>query len=138
MVKLDWLETFELGLPEIDNDHREMLAIMKSVEAAADAEDFELCADLLDRLIEFSAAHFEREEELLRDARYPFVDLHKEYQSGLIARADAVKDICKGIKTRKNFKECCEEMFAFLVDDVVAGDLNFKSFLQEAGVIKGR
>ncbi len=138
MAKLDWLETFELGLPEIDDDHREMLAIMKSVEAAADADDFDLCADLLDKLIEFSTAHFKREEDLLEKAEYPYLGIHKEYHSGLIARADSVKNICKEIKSRKNFKECCSEMFQFLVDDVVAGDLKFKSFLEEKGLVQRR
>lgn len=138
MVKLQWLETFELGLPEIDDDHRELLSIMKSIESAADAEDFERCAELLDSLIDFSRSHFEREEELLAKAGYPHLGLHSEYHSGLLARAGTVKEICKGIRSKETFKDCCAEMFKFLVDDIIAGDLNFKSFLEEKGVIKGR
>lgn len=138
MAKLDWLETFELGLPSIDDDHREMFAIMKSVESAANADDYDLCADLLDKLVKFSAAHFKREEDLLKEAGYPSVEIHSEYHSELVARAIAVKEICIGIRSRENFIECCEEMFAFLVDDIVAGDLNFKSFLQEKGLIEHR
>lgn len=136
MAKLEWLETFELGYPEIDNDHKEMLSIMKAIEAQADAENFELCAKLLDELIFHSKAHFEREEKLLADAGYPYVDLHGEYHSALVARADAVKEICQGIRSKENFKDCCMEMFGFLVDDVIAGDLQFKSFLEEKGLIK--
>lgn len=136
MAKLDWLETFELGVPEIDDDHREMLAIMKRVEVAADAEDFDLCADLLDKLIEFAKAHFKREEDLLEEAGYAHLELHKEYHAALVHRANTVKAICKGLRTRERFKDCCSEMFGFLVDDIVAGDLGFKSFLEEKGMIK--
>ncbi len=137
MAKLEWLETFELGVPEIDDDHREILAIMKSVEAAAETENYDLCADLLDKLIEFSAVHFKREEALLRKVGYPGVDMHEEYHSELVGQASAVKDVCKRIKSRENFQECCSELFGFLVDDIVAGDLKFKSFLETKGVTKG-
>ena len=136
MARFEWLETFELGVEEIDNDHIEMLSIMKEIETSADAEDFDLTTGLLDKLVSSSMAHFEREEALLERHGYLNLDVHKEYHAALIARASAVKDVCKGIRSRENFKECCDEMFRFLIDDIVAGDLNFKSFLEEKGLIQ--
>lgn len=134
MINLEWLETFELGNPEIGNDHKELLAAMKRIAAAAVVEDFDLCGQLLDELVVQSEAHFRREEELLENAGYRFVDFHREYHSALIARAEEMKKICKGVKSRGNFKACCDEMMSFLVDDIIGGDLNFKSFLQEKGL----
>ncbi|MGB8275609.1 MAG: hemerythrin domain-containing protein [Alphaproteobacteria bacterium] len=136
MQKFVWLETFELGIPQIDDEHKQMLSIMQRVQDTANAEQFDECMTLLDDLISVSEAHFTREEELLEKLRYPGVAEHREYHSALLARAEAVKEICKGMRSRANFKGCCEEMFGFLVDDVVAGDLTLKSFLQEKGAIK--
>ncbi|MCF8468362.1 MAG: hemerythrin domain-containing protein [Sneathiella sp.] len=136
MDKLDWLETFELGVPEVDADHRELLAIMKKIESLADAGAFDDCGPLLDELIDFSVAHFAREEEMLVEVGYPNADIHKEYHGRLLDRARSVKDICKEIRSKDNFKDCCDEMFGFLVDDIVTGDLKFKSFLENKGLIK--
>lgn len=131
MAKLDWLESFELGVDEIDDDHREMLAIMRDVEAAADASDFALRARLLDRLIDASLEHFRREEAYLERIGYPDLEAHKTYHADLVSRAGAVKRVCETIQPSPTFKDCCAEMFGFLVDDIVAGDLRFKSYLEQ-------
>ncbi len=136
MDKFDWLESFELGIAEVDEDHRGMLAIMKKIEQAADNEAYDLCNELLDELLDFTVMHFKREEEMLTEVGYPNVDIHKKYHTELLARAKSVKSVCQDIKSKNNLKECCYEMFSFLVDDVVNGDLKFKSYLEEKGVIK--
>ena len=136
MDRFDWLETFELGITEVDDDHRELLAIMRRIKEAADREFFDECSTLLDELIEFSVDHFEREEEMLARVDYPNVEIHKEYHHRLLDRARSVKEVCKEIRTRDNLKDCCDEMFSFLVDDIVTGDLKFKSYLEEKGIIK--
>ena len=134
-TKFDWLESFEIGFKAIDDDHRKMLALMKQVGDAGEAAKFDRCAELPDELVDFSKAHFEREEVLLDEIRYPAAALHKSYHAGLLVRADAVKEACKAIRSAHNFRECCEEMFEFLIDDVVAGDLKIKSYMQESGMI---
>ncbi len=136
MDKLDWLETFELGIPSVDADHRHLLNIMKQIETAANAAKFETCKDLLDELVVASKNHFAREEALLEETGYPNAAIHKDYHARLLSRAQSVKDVCKEIGTRENLKDCCHEMFEFLIDDIVKGDVNFKSFLEEKGLIK--
>lgn len=136
MDKFDWLESFELGIEEVDEDHRGMLALMKKIEGAADNESYDLCNELLEELLAFTIAHFKREEQMLEDVGYPNVDLHKHYHEELLARAKSVMSVCQDIKSKDNLKECCYEMFSFLVDDVVTGDLKFKSYLEDKGLIK--
>ena len=136
MEKFDWLESFELGIAEVDEDHRGMLAIMREIEQAADAEAYDHCKELLGELLSFTVAHFQREEKMLEEFGYPNVEIHKKYHTELLARAKSVKSVCESIKTKHNLKECCHEMFGFLVDDIVMGDLKFKSYLEDKGHIK--
>ena len=135
MEKFDWLESFELGITEVDEDHRRMLAIMRQIEQAADSESFDRCKELLDELLSFTVAHFRREEKMLEEFGYPNVEIHKKYHTELLARAKAVKSVCEALETKQNLKECCHEMFGFLVDDIVMGDLKFKSYLEDKGHI---
>ena len=134
MVELEWLEAFEIGLREIDDDHREMLRIMQDVKAAGEARDRKRCARLLDALIDFSKAHFEREEKILHEIEYPSAGVHEAYHADLLDRAEGVKEACKAIRSDRDFRECCEQMFGFLIDDVITGDMKIKSFLQERGI----
>lgn len=134
MVALEWLDTFEVGLKQIDDDHRQMLAIMRQIKAAGELRDRERCVALLDELVAFSQAHFAREEAILRDIEFPSADVHEAYHADLLERADVVKEACKTIRSDRDFRDCCEEMFGFLIDDVIAGDMKIKSFLQERGI----
>ncbi len=134
MVELEWLKTFEIGLQEIDDDHREMLRIMRDIKIAGDARDREACVRLLDELIDFSKTHFKREEKILKEIEYPSLDVHETYHADLLERADVVKEACKAIRSDRDFRECCEQMFSFLIDDVISGDMKIKSFLQESGI----
>lgn len=134
MVALDWLDSFEIGLKAIDDDHRQMLGIMRQIKAAGNVRDRDACVVLLENLVDFSQAHFEREEKLLRDIQYPSAQVHEKYHANLLERADVIKEACKAIRSDRDFQECCEEMFGFLIDDVIAGDLKIKSFLEEHGL----
>lgn len=134
MVALDWLDSFEIGLKAIDDDHRQMLDIMRKIKAAGNLHDRGTCVNLLEKLVDFSQAHFEREEKLLRDIQYPSARIHEAYHADLLERADVIKEACMTIRSDRDFQECCEEMFGFLIDDVIASDLKIKSFLEEHGL----
>jgi hemerythrin len=133
-VKFEWLDSYEIGHKEIDDDHRHMFSIMKQVEAAGRELRFECCAVLLDELVAFTRVHFAREEALLQRIGFPAAKQHKAYHARLLARAENVKEVCKVIKSEQTFLDCCEEMFSFLIDDILTGDLAIKAYLQETGV----
>ncbi len=134
MPILEWLESFELRVPEIDGDHRTMLDLMKAVQLAAAARDRKRGERYLNRLLAYSQSHFAREEILLERWKYPDAEEHAAYHAGLQARAEAVRQACAKIETPEAFEECCEEMMSFLVDDVVRGDIKLKSFMEKAGL----
>lgn len=133
--KFEWMETFELGVPEIDSDHRALLDLMRAVQAAAAARDRDRCTRYMDRVRAFARSHFEREEKLLKDWNYPSTEMHTSYHAELMARADAVAETCTRIESAAGFEDCCREMMSFLIDDVVRGDLHLKSFLQKTDLV---
>ena len=134
MPKLEWRDTFELRVPEIDGDHRAMLDLMKGVQSAMALGDRQTGEQLLDRLLVFAEGHFEREHALLVRWNCPEAEEHATYHWNLLSRAVAVRKACTEIENPKSFNECCEAMLSFLVDDVVRGDMRLKSFLEEAGL----
>ncbi len=136
MPKLVWLETFEIGVPEIDDDHKQILSVMRNVRSAAEREQTDLCGKYLDELLVVSRAHFQREEDFLRKWEYGDLEGHIRYHQALYSRADAMKKTCQDALPGKDLETCCGEMMDFLIDDVIRGDLPLKSFFQEKGLAK--
>jgi hemerythrin-like metal-binding protein len=128
--QFDWLESFELRVPEIDSDHRAMLDLMKATRAAAVAGNREKVEHYIDRLFALAQNHFMREETLLLRWGYPDAKMHATYHQRLLDRAKEVRRACGRIESQEAFEDCCEEMMTFLVDDVVRGDMKMKSFLE--------
>jgi hemerythrin len=125
---------FEIGLKAIDDDHRHMLSIMREIKAEAEQRNRESCVALLEELLAFSRSHFDREEKLLQEMEYPSADRHAQYHENLLERAKQVKQACVDIRSDNDFRNCCDEMFSFLIEDVIAGDLKIKSFLEYNGL----
>jgi hemerythrin len=132
MPNLEWIESFELKVPEIDGDHRTMLDLMRAAQDAAATGDRPRCEHFMDRLLAFSIGHFAREEAFLESWGYPEVETHAKYHGELVERAKAVFSTCAQAETPEAYEECSEKMMAFLVEDVLRGDMKFKSFLENA------
>ena len=135
-VRLEWLDTFELGVPEIDDDHKNLLSVMRDVQCSAEQGKMGRCGKHLEQLMRDTRAHFDREEKLLRKWRYGDVQGHVAYHAKLYSRAEAAKKSCENIESREDLVECCKEMMSFLIDDIVRGDLPLKTFFEEMGLVE--
>lgn len=136
MTKFKWLETFELGVPLIDDCHKKIMSAMQDVLSLAETGQIALCKERLDELLRISAEHFQEEENFLRECGYDSVENHVRYHARMYSRAEAVNKSCANIESKEDLKDCCEEMMAFLVDDVIKGDIALKTFFQNKGLAK--
>jgi hemerythrin-like metal-binding protein len=130
MRQFEWSETFALGVPEIDGDHRTMFALVGAARRAAQLQNQERCRKWLARLLEFSQEHFSREEEFLARHGYADVGDHRRYHDEIFSHAVAMKARAADLATERGLQGFCDGLVAFLIDDVVRGDLQMKSFLQ--------
>jgi len=134
-MNVRWLDSFDLGVPEIDSDHRTIVKLMKLVEDSVAANySSGTTVALIDRLFAYTRDHFRREEEMLRSLGYEDVDKHVGYHGTLMDSAEEIKEACMKASSPDDFQECCDELMRFLIDDVVRGDLKLKSFLQYSGM----
>jgi hemerythrin len=74
-----WNASLELGVPEIDNDHRHLVELVRRLtelnQASVDRDD--VWAVLVD-LEDYTHQHFAREERLMDDTGHEFAARHKE------------------------------------------------------------
>ena len=91
MSLIVWRPEFELGVPAIDREHRELVDLINSVHVALAAEDrdasvVELLGDLYARI----SAHFALEERMMREQGYDEYLEHKEDHERLL---DEIRDL---------------------------------------------
>jgi hemerythrin len=67
-----WKESFNTGVADIDQDHREFLALVNKCEEKCDAmKSSEFSKSVLDQLKLYATKHFRQEEKLMEAHYYP-------------------------------------------------------------------
>ncbi len=130
-MDLEWHDHYALDAAQLDDDHKAMLRIMREVQGAVAAVDRAKCVDLLEALLNKAAEHFGREEELLGGLGWPGLSAHVAYHSELLLQAELLKSLCDRAAERAELEEHFNAIADFVIDDLLRGDLEFKSFLQE-------
>lgn len=133
MPRIVMMSSFETGHAVIDEDHRSIIEQINDIYESIAAGDNAHCRVLFDAFIAFCREHFEREEAFLVEAGFPRAREHASYHRDLLIRAAKVKEMCAGLDGSVCLETCFDELASFLVDDIVRGDSDFVSYLNEVG-----
>ena len=134
MPKYEWHSIYELSVPEIDGDHRVMLDLVNMLDLAIQRGNKEQCEKYVSRLLEFSRMHFSREEQLLESWGYQETGTHRQYHAGMYEQSRENFERLKTLPEIEEFEQLCDEALAYLIDDVIRGDMTLKSYLIEKGI----
>ena len=88
MSLITWNDQFSVGVEEIDSQHKKLVQLINGLHAhilAGDAKH--IMGTVLDRMIEYTAFHFETEEKLMKKYGYPASVAHTEEHKKLVATA---------------------------------------------------
>ena len=136
MKPFKWVPTLELGVPEIDDDHKALLGLVQGVESAIADSDGAVYLSRLDDMLLAAEQHFLREEAFLERLAYPNLERHRRYHAHLLTQAKAIRQLCEAAVSQSQRDKCATELLGFLIDDIIRGDMEFKSFLQEEGIAR--
>jgi len=78
----------QLGFAEIDNDHREFVAIVEAIRQA-DSSEF---GPLFLKLVEHTEAHFNRENQLMESSGFPALAEHRGEHHRVLGEARQMAD----------------------------------------------
>ena len=81
---ITWKDFYSVGCKELDHQHRLLLGIVNDLyEAVISNADQQAVRAILDRLVDYTAIHFSREEELMEEHRFPSLEAHKILHNSL-------------------------------------------------------
>lgn len=73
-----WKPSYDIGVPEIDYDHRQLVGLVNELyEAMKQGHGYEIVDEMIDRLLAYAQSHFATEEGFMRAARYPRLAVHQ-------------------------------------------------------------
>ncbi len=94
MTLVEWKPSFKLGIPAVDYEHEEMIALLNELHDGLNAGlDVEAVGAFLGEVYTRIAAHFALEERIMREHKYDQYDEHKVDHESLL---DEIRDIMDG------------------------------------------
>lgn len=110
-VLIEWRPEFELGLPGVDHEHRELIDMVNRLHQVFHAGRVLSLEDYLGELATRIAAHFALEELEMRERRYAGLAAHKADHERLL---DEIGAMMEQAATGRGFNE--PELACLLAD----------------------
>ena len=87
MATIKWTRRMSVGVPELDDDHKGLLAVINELEGytASDAEA-ELVQRTLTWLLRYAQTHFAREQAVMTSCQFPMLAEHIDEHRDFVGR----------------------------------------------------
>ena len=93
---LVWREEMSVGNARIDNDHKYLISLINTIEAALNCEaPVQVLMVYVSQLIDFGRQHFEREQLYQVEIKYPLREDHEMEHQGLMERIEKIQSNLK-------------------------------------------
>lgn len=87
-----WRDAMSIGVPELDADHKKLIALFNHAEKAAAQADHNILRVVLQELVAYVDYHFRREEAVLQAVNFPFYAEHKKAHEAMAQKAAMLRE----------------------------------------------
>lgn len=114
---IEWKPALELGVPEIDADHRALVDMLNRVLVAEDREEAMV---VLEELEDYTHYHFAREEALMAECGFEFTREHtREHRALYLEVRNQIDDLLSG---ERSLREIAQFMQRWLLRHIAGAD----------------
>lgn len=133
MSKIEWHDGLNLGVDEVDQQHKKLVLMINDVlEAVKKGSNDNVIDTLLGHLREYTVYHFNSEEEYMEKLEYPEINKHKQLHMEL-------KERVKTLQSTRFHKEDIEWaelqglLSEWLIQHILREDFKIAQFLKSGG-----
>lgn len=129
MDTLEWQESWSVGNADLDNDHKRLIAIIRSMgQYRTQASDLGRLAYELENYTKY---HFAREEAMMETAGVPGLDAHKKQHRAFVEWLSAVRKSFSGTHEARSLLIDDVEAYlrTWLTDHILKTDMTYKGLL---------
>jgi len=131
-MNFKWKKTYETNIKEIDDQHKIFFTLINDLYKIINMDENEAeIESIMNQLLEYSAYHFEFEEEFLKDNKYP----KEEYETHKVEHNTFKEKIIK-IKNNNtvsiNIKayQLAEFLRKWLVEHILVSDKEYSDYFK--------
>ena len=130
---MTWKDSIEIGIPEIDRQHKEICGMLDDFyNACIQGKGDEEVLRLLDFLKKYTFEHFNDEEALQLQLSYPHLKKHKQQHDRFRKRmADIRQEISDWGVTTDTVKTVNRMMTNWLIHHIMGCDADIKNYFNE-------
>lgn len=93
MALIKWRDSYATGIKEMDDEHRELIAIINTLyEMIRDKENYDELKRVYERMYNYSLHHFSHEEQILEESQFSGLAEQKEQHVSFVARLEEMKE----------------------------------------------
>ncbi len=86
-TKIKWGKKFELGVEDIDVQHKRWIEILnRFIDARQNGKEKEILQDILKEIVDYTRYHFETEEQHMQEHNYQLLSKHKQQHASLVSQ----------------------------------------------------
>ncbi|NMB43412.1 MAG: hemerythrin family protein [Clostridiales bacterium] len=135
-----WKDTYELGVPVIDAQHKELFSRVEAfLQVLRSKDSWEDKLPKINETLEFMKGyvveHFQDEEEYQKKINYPGYEGHKQIHDGMV---NYVLEVSKRFEESSNDENIMQEfggrLLAWLINHVASQDLRIADYAKKEGV----
>jgi len=134
MEEIIWKEEFSVGVTEMDEQHKKLLAMINRLIADQNVLTApETIADLLTEMTDYAQEHFRAEEYLMSEYAYDKKDAQAEQHKAFLQKTMA---FCSATDVGPNILSVAllEYLQTWLINHILKEDMQYKTFFQNKGV----
>ena len=135
MASIKWTPKMSVGVPELDDDHKGLLAVINQLEIhATNNADAEIVRRSLNWLLRYAQSHFAREQAVLTQCNYPMLSEHiDEHRDFVNLMRETIASFDKNqtpavIETRDDLVAYLENWWRH---HILTEDMKYKRFAEE-------
>ena len=103
MALIDWKKEFEIGIPAVDHEHQEIIALINKLHDAMSGDNATISViDFLGEIYTHISAHFALEEKIMQSHKYDQYTDHKSDHERLL---DELRDIMDDYEENAYFSD---------------------------------
>jgi hemerythrin-like metal-binding protein len=135
MKVIQWSQEFSVGIPAMDAQHQELIAILNDLLRAGHVgAGSETVSEMLSRMREYATRHFHSEEALLDKHGFPDLGHHRQEHQQYRRK---IADLC--LKAMEKDETVSEELLDYLSwwwqHHILEEDMKYAKFFRERGIV---
>ncbi len=142
MKFIEWSDHFSVGNARMDSQHRELFDIIADLRTAMASHDelleYEAEWEVVERMVQYAVKHLAEEEQLLEEAGYPALAMHKELHRVFLAKIFGIEKAIQNGDSAPSVEKLCNFLESWLIHHIMDVDQQYRPYLEKHAARNGR